>query len=82
MFLSTFLDIRWMEPFAVSALGIDSRYPTLEVLDEGAVAVRYHDGEEGWVEQVVRFDHPDTITEDINPLDYVFNEGLAVPIRD
>ena len=37
---------------------------------------------EGTVEQLVIFDRPDTITDDINPLDYLYNGTATVSERD
>lgn len=81
IYLSTYLSGTWMEAFPVSASGLNSRYPTVEVLEGGTLVVRYHTPD-GPVEQNVVFDLPVTITEDINPLDFVFNEGNAEPILD
>jgi hypothetical protein len=60
---------------------VDSRYPSLEVREGGTLLVRF-DTPEGEVEQTVIFDLPVTITEDINPLDFVSNAGYAVLIKD
>ena len=81
VYLSTYLGTTWMEAYPVSGLGVDSRYPSVEVRESGTVIVRY-DTPEGHVEQAVIFDLPVTITEDINPLDFVFNDGYAVVISE
>lgn len=81
VYLSTCLGTMWMEAYPVSGLGVDSRYPSIEVREGGTLIVRY-DTPEGMVEQTVIFDLPETITEDINPLDFVINDGHAVLIQD
>ena len=80
VYLSTFLGTTWMEAYPVSDLGLDGRYPSIEVLQGGTLILRY-ETQEGPVEQSVIFDLPVTITEDINPLDFVFNDGQAVPVH-
>ena len=81
IYLSTFLGTGWMQAYPVSAWGLDSRYPTIEVREGGTLVVRF-DTPEGQVEQTVIFDLPVTITEDINPLDFVFNDGFAILVQD
>jgi hypothetical protein len=81
IYLSIYLGTTWMEAYPVSDLGVDSRYPSLEVREGGTLLVRF-DTPEGEVEQTVIFDLPVTITEDINPLDFVSNAGYAVLIKD
>jgi len=67
----------WMTPFPVSEDGVDSRYPNFESVSEDAVAIRYETSA-GTVEQVISFTFPVTITEDINPLDYVQTESKSL----
>jgi len=81
IYLSTYLGSTWMDAYPVSDLGVDGRYPAIEVREGGTVIVRY-DTPEGEVEQTVIFDLPVTITEDINPLDFVFNDGHAILVQD
>ncbi len=82
IFLSMFLDNgTWMEAYPVSGWGVDSRYPTVEIVAGGTLIVRYFTPE-GHVEQTVVFDLPETITEDINPLDFVFHVGHETLIAD
>ncbi len=81
VYLSTYLGTMWMEAYPVSDLGADGRYPSIEVREGGTLIVRY-DTPEGEVEQTVIFDLPVTITEDINPLDFVFNDGHAILVQD
>jgi hypothetical protein len=77
VFLSVFLSTTWMKPFAVSAPDVDGRFPSLEVLAPQEVVVRY-DTPQGLVEQTVVLELPDTITDDINPLDFVYTSSLSV----
>jgi hypothetical protein len=74
--LSMFLQTEWMAPFPVSAPGTDSRYPSLEIRSGGELVVRY-DTPSGTVEQTVWFEQPDTITDDINPLDVMLPGSLV-----
>jgi hypothetical protein len=69
-----------MQSIAVSEVGTDSRYPTIEVVQQDELLVRY-DTPAGRVEQTVVFDLPITITDDINPLDFVF-PGAVSPVSD
>jgi hypothetical protein len=78
IYISVFLDgRRWMPSLAISEEGQDSRYPALEIETPDEAVVRY-ETEGGTVEQTVRFDLPDTITDDINPLDFVFTDGVLL----
>ena len=59
-----------MTPFGVSEPGVDARNPRIRITGANTVIVIY-DTPEGVVEQLIEFDMPDTITDDINPLDFV-----------
>jgi len=80
VYLSLFLDARWSEPFRVSAPGADARYPRLRIEVGGELIVNYVT-QEGLVEQVVLFDDPGTVTDDINPMDCLFHAGAAVLVE-
>ncbi len=41
IYLSTYLGTTWMEAYPVSGLGVDSRYPSIEVLEAGTLILRY-----------------------------------------
>jgi hypothetical protein len=71
VYISVFLAYFWMPAYAVSDAGQDSRWPTLEVDSQTSIKVRYKT-DEGTVEQMVYFDFPVTITDDINPLDFIY----------
>jgi len=76
--LSLFIgETAWMIPFPVSEDGVDSRFPRFESVSENSVAIRYETSA-GTVEQVISFTFPVTITEDINPLDYVQTESTSL----
>jgi len=77
VYLSMFLSSTWMAAYGVSDDGLDSRYPQLEVASDGVVVVRYTTPA-GIVEQEITFDLPVTITDDINPLDYVETGAASV----
>ncbi len=79
VYLSKYLGTTWMEAYPVSGSDVDGRYPGIEVLEGGTLIIVTYDTPDGPVEQAVNFDLPETITEDINPLDYVENVGNAVP---
>lgn len=80
IYISVFLDQWWMQSIAVSDGGVDSRYPTIEVVQQDELIVRY-DTPTGRVEQTIFFDLPVTITDDINPLDFVY-PGAVSPIAE
>jgi hypothetical protein len=77
VYLSVFLATSWMRSFAVSEIGVDSRYPLLAVPEPGLMVVRYSTPA-GTVEQMIVFTEPDMITDDINPLDYIHTESISV----
>ena len=70
IYLSVFLVSTWMRPYPVSPLSIDGRYPNVSIVDRGVIEVGY-ETPDGKVVQFVRFSGPVTITDDIDPLDYV-----------
>lgn len=76
--LSLFMaDGAWMAPFPVSEVGVDSRYPEFESVSAESVSIRYRT-EAGLVEQIISFNFPVTITEDINPLDFVQTDSRSL----
>lgn len=77
VYLSVFLVTSWMAPFPVSPGSVDSRNPSLDVRAPGVMVVRY-ETPVGTVEETVLFTAPVTITDDINPLDYVHSESRAL----
>lgn len=82
IYLSLYLDnATWLEAYPVSGGEVDSRYPSVKIGEGESVIVRYYTPA-GYVEQTVVFDLPDTITEDINPLDFVSNLGHEVVISE
>ncbi len=66
VFLSLFLESRWMDAFPISDPGIDARYPTIEVLGPRRMQVEF-ETPFGSMTQMVYFNRPVTITDDINP---------------
>jgi hypothetical protein len=68
VYLSVFLETQWMPPFLVSDPAQDGRHPTIEILRKGEISVSY-ETPDGVETQIVLFDEPVTITDDINPLD-------------
>lgn len=71
IYMSIFLHSAWMAPFLVSDPGTDSRYPEISVLEDGMIEIMYEDPE-GPETRYVVFNHPATITDDLDPLEYVF----------
>jgi hypothetical protein len=63
-----------MTPYAVSEPGADDRFPFVTVLPDGEILVTFETAE-GMVEQTIFFDEPVTITDDIDPLDYISDGG-------
>jgi hypothetical protein len=68
IYLSLFLVNRWMAPYLVSDVGVDARYPDVDVRDDGSILVTY-ETDAGTVTRVVKFLRPSTITDDLNPLE-------------
>jgi hypothetical protein len=66
VYLSLFLQTRWMEPFRVSDVTIDSVAPTITLLSDTRVRIEYTTPE-GTVARVVEFHRPLTITDDATP---------------
>ena len=81
VYLSLFLATQWATAYGVSADGVDARYPVVHVGEDGEIHVEY-ETDEGTVSQLVLFEQPDTITDDIDPLDRLRLEGDPVVIRD
>ena len=81
IFLSFYMQTRRSYPFRVSGPGVDGRYPSLDAGD-GRVLRVFFDTPDGTVEQLVMFDRPDTITDDINPLDYLYNGTATISEKD
>jgi len=68
VYLSVFLDTRWLDPFAVSDSGVDSRYPTVTL--EGDVVVVRYQTPDGPAQRVLMWSaSPDSINDDINPFE-------------
>ena len=67
VYLSVFLSTRWMRPYRVSDVGVDSRYPTVSVDEDGSIDVSYST-DEGEVTRRILFNHPDTIHDDLDPI--------------
>lgn len=69
VFFSMYLETRWMTPLRVSDGGVDARYPTLTITPtEVTISYRTPQGSEVFD---LLFSRPATITDDIDPLDYV-----------
>ncbi|HEX6852553.1 MAG TPA: hypothetical protein VF139_14245 [Candidatus Polarisedimenticolaceae bacterium] len=66
VYLSLFLQTRWMAPFRVSDAGIDSVAPTITMLSDSRVRVDYTTSE-GTVSRTIEFHRPLTITDDATP---------------
>ena len=74
VYLSLFLVTQWMVAYPVSEPGVDARFPSIVILPGGEILVTF-ETEEGIIEQTVLFDEPVTITDDIDPLDYISDGG-------
>ncbi len=73
VYLSIFLQSRWMARFLVSDLDEDSRYPVIEFGDDNRILVTY-DSVDGPISRVIIFNSPQTITDDIDPMTYLTRE--------
>jgi hypothetical protein len=80
IYLSVFLNSRWMSPYRVSDADEDSRYPEIEFHDDGTVDVTY-DTDRGLITRTLAITFPDTIRDDIVPLG-VIDEIATTPGGD
>lgn len=81
IYLSLFLVNRWMAPYAVTDGSIDSRFPIVELTADADTPIRVeYETPEGIVSQLVTFDEPVTITDNIDPLDHLRMEHEPVLI--
>jgi hypothetical protein len=77
VYLSVFLSTRWMAPYRVSDGGVDSRYPTVSISEEGSIEVTFTT-DEGEVTRHIVFHKPDTIHDDLDPIGS-FHGGAGDP---
>ena len=66
IYLSLFLQSRWLVPFRVSDAGADSVAPTITMLSDTRVRIDYTTPE-GTVTRTIEFHRPLTITDDATP---------------
>lgn len=66
VYLSLFLQSRWMAPFRVSDAADDSVAPTITMLSDTRLRIDYTTAE-GTVSRIVEFHRPLTITDDATP---------------
>lgn len=76
IYVSVMLAQGWLAPYPVTDGSVDSRYPSLE-LGDGWVRVGF-ETPDGTVSQLVEFEVPVTITEDINPLECYRLDGEPI----
>jgi len=67
IYVSLFLQTRWMVPFAVSDAGTDSWTPRIFVQAGGVIQVQFQTPT-GSQFRIVRFGGPTTITDDLDPI--------------
>ncbi|MDH3628673.1 MAG: hypothetical protein OEV00_02755 [Acidobacteriota bacterium] len=65
--MTRFLETRWMDPLQLSSDSTDARNPIVSVTSLGIIYVQF-ETPEGLMTQTIRLTHPDTITDDINPV--------------
>ena len=75
VYLSMFLVTLWSQTYPVSAPDVDGRYPSVQIEQDGEILVVF-ETPSGWVEQTILFNEPVTITDDIDPLDYMSSGNL------
>jgi hypothetical protein len=80
VFLSVYLNDRWMSSYPVSHAGVDSAHPSVELVDDQTLRVEY-DAAGQRVSQLVTFTRPVTITDDVNPLGLFTNLGQPVSVQ-
>lgn len=78
IYLTTFLASSWMQPYPVSDVEVDGRYPRVLTRD-GMIFVSYSTPGGVIEEQVIIFAEPTTITDDIDPLDVMTTTEYASP---
>ena len=66
VWLSLFLQTRWLAPFLVSDPGVDSVAPTITMLSDTRVRIDYTTAT-GTVSRTIEFHRPMTITDDATP---------------
>ncbi len=64
----------------ISELATDARYPNVEVVSNDTIRVSF-DTPEGRVRHTIHFLPPDTITDDLNPLDFRFRTDLIEVVK-
>ena len=74
VYISVFLNRGWSTPYPVSEAGRDSRLPSVTVQAGNAWTIEY-ETPEGTVSQLIVLDLPGTITDDINPQNYIHLKG-------
>lgn len=80
VYFSLYLASRWLEAIPVSEVSVDARYPSVELVGTDTVRVSF-DTPEGRVRHTIRFLPPDTITDDLNPLDFRFRTDKIEVIK-
>jgi hypothetical protein len=76
VYLSVFLINRWMQPVRLTRSAVDARYPSVEILDDGTVSVRYLTPR-GTITNTLSIMLPVTITDDINPQGHVESRAVS-----
>jgi len=66
VWVSVFLIQRWMQPYRLTRSTIDARYPSIEIREDGAVAIEFLTPN-GRITHLLSIALPVTITDDINP---------------
>lgn len=67
VYVSRFLETRWLTAFEISLEGVNARHPELFMGYNDVLYVQYQT-DEGSVIQTIRVTEPGTITDDINPV--------------
>lgn len=80
VYLSVFLDTRFMDPLAVSDGGVDSRHPSVAV--EGDLIVVRYETPGGPAQRVLSFSAQDSINDDINPFERFTPPAPSAPVGD
>ncbi|HKQ59702.1 MAG TPA: hypothetical protein VJS92_00375 [Candidatus Polarisedimenticolaceae bacterium] len=80
VYVSVFMSSRWSDPLRVSAEGVDARKPDIDVTGRSLLRVRY-ETDAGTLSQVLLFQGPVTITDDINPQSYIVFKGLPILVK-
>jgi hypothetical protein len=75
VYFSFFLQTRWSPPTLISDWEVHSHHPGVEILDDSRIQVNYQTPD-GMISEIILLIRPNTITDDIDPVDHLSTEPL------